>query len=376
MKRRPRWPRGPRRFVQSALIVFVFVTSLHAEKATTREALLKGVAESQRFSASALSSQYDESTIETLETLDPAFRSALKLYGLKGATVQEWTTATGKAQAMLFEMANSGAAYGVYALQRSSKGGEPTPVLIGADSFRRGNQLYFWQSNYAVRIDGPAALQAELALLLSRGILGRSQKPPVASYLPATHVVEGTERYLIDPGGIPGAAGVDPSLLGFDSSAEAALAEYRVNGTPAHLLLVLYPTQHIAKKYTETLPGGSAAFRKRDGPLFALVYGTTDEASAAAILDGVNHEFQVTWDEEKPGLGLGPIVVAVATFVGIVLTFTTIIGLGYGGLRIFMKNRYPGGPFDKTAGPGMIQLKLIQEVTAKPIDAVKRVDSV
>jgi hypothetical protein len=365
--------RGPRRFLQSALIVFVFVTSLHAENNTTRETLLKGVAESQRFNATGTSAQYDESTIETL---DPAAGATLKLYGLRGATVQEWTAATGKVQAMLFEMTNSGAAYGYYALQRSSKGGDPTPVLIGADSFRRGNQLYFWQSNYAVRIDGPAALQTDLALLLSRGILGRSQKPPVASYLPLTNIVAGTERYLIDAGGIPGAAGLDSSQLGFDSSAEAAIAEYRVNGTQAQLLLLLYPTQHIAKKYTDALPGGSAAFRKRDGPLFALVYGTNDEASAAAILDGVNHEFQVTWDEEKPGLGLGPIIVAVATFVGIVLAFTTIIGLGYGGLRIFMKNRLPGGPFDKTAGPGMIQLKLIQEVTDKPTDDVKRVDSV
>ena len=360
-----------RRLILSALIVLLFASPLQAEK-TTRESLLKGVADSERFGTPAAPSEYDESTIEKL---DPAAAPALKLYGLKGATVQEWTVGTGKVRAALFEMANSGAAYGFYALQRSSGAGDPTPTLIGADSFRRSNQLYFWQSNYTVRIDGPPGPQTELAMVLSRNILGRSQKPPVASYLPATHIVDGTARYLIDAAGIPAAAGVDSSQLGFDSSAEAATADYRIGGTRAHLLLVLYPTQHIAKKYTDALPGGSAAFRKRAGPLFALVYGTHDEVSAAAILDGVNHEFRVTWDEERPGLGLGPIIVTVATFVGMVLAFTTIIGLGYGGFRIFRKSRYPGGPFDKTAGPGMIQLKLIQEVTDRQGDSKKPIDN-
>ena len=363
--------RCPRRFVQSALIVFVFATSLYAEKTTTREALLKGVAESQQFTTTAAPSHYDGSTIETL---DPVAGPTLKLYGLKGATVQEWTAAAGKVRATLFEMENSGAAYGFYALQRASSGGEPTPTLIGADSFRRGTQLYFWQSNFAVRVDGPAEPQSELAILLSRNILGRSQKPPVASYLPANDIVAGTERYLVDASAIPAAAGVDSGQLGFDFSAEAATADYRINGAPAHLLLVLYPTQHIAKKYTDALPGGSPAFRKRAGPLFALVYGTKDEASAAAILDGVNHEFRVTWDEEKPGLGLGPILITVATFVGIVLAFTIIIGLGFGGFRILMKSRDPGGSFARSGAAEVIQLKLIQEVTGGKRNDEKRVD--
>jgi len=364
--------RCPRRFVQSALIVFVFATSLHAERTTTRETLLKGIAESRQFSTAAGPSQYDGSTIETF---DPVAGPALKLYGLKGVTVQEWTAAAGKVKATLFEMENSGAAFGFYSLQRS-RGGEPTPTVIGADSFRRGTQLYFWQSNYAVRVDGPAEPQSELAILLSRNILGRSQKPPVASYLPATDIVAGTERYLVDASGIPSAAGVDSGQLGFDFSAEAATADYRINGVPAHLLLVLYPTQHIAKKYTDALPGGSPAFRKRAGPLFALVYGTRDEASAAAILDGVNHEFRVTWDEEKPGLGLGPILITVATFVGIVLAFTLIIGLGFGGFRILMKSRDPGGSFARSGAAEVIQLKLIQEVTGGKGNEEKRRDGV
>ncbi len=362
-----------RRLVQSALILFLFVAPVHAEKTTTREALLKEVAGSQRFAPSGAPSQYSESTIGEL---DPVTAPALKLYGLRGVTVQEWTAATGKVKATLFEMADSGAAYGFYAMQRSAGTGDRTPILIGAGSFRRQGHLYFWQSNYAVRIDGPTALQTELATILSRGILGRSQKPPVASYLPAANLIEGSERYLIDPGEIPPIAGLDSDHLGFDSSAEAATADYQFDGGKAQLLLVLYPTQHIAKKYTDGLGGGPDAFRKRDGPLFAVVYGTKDEGRAAAILGAVNHEFTVTGVEPAPDLGLGPLLITVATFVGIALAFTTVIGLSFGGLRIFMKNRGPDGPYDTSRGPGMIQLKLIQGVTNRPDDVPKEADGI
>jgi len=349
-----------RRLIQGALIVFLSVTPLYAEKTTTREALLKAVAESRLYNASAEPVSYDENTVEKL---DPATAAALKLYGLRGVTVQDWSAAGGKARATLFEMTDAGAAYGFYSRQRSSIGGTPTATLIGANSFQRGNQLHFWQSNYVIRVDAPSSAQTELAQMLSRNILGRSQRPPVASYLPATNIVDGSEQYFIDSSGIPGAVGLAPDQMGFDSSAEAAIAEYRINGSRLHLLLLLYPTQHIAKKYTDAFPNASPALRKRAGPLFAMVYGTNDEAGAATILDEVHHEFRVTWDEEKPGLGLGPIIVTVATFVGIVLAFTAILGFGFGTLRVFARNRYPATSLARAAGEEMIQLKLIQEVT-------------
>ena len=51
-----------------------------------------------------------------------------------------------------------------------------------------------------------------------------------------------------------------------------------------------------------------------------------DEALAASILDGVNHEFKVTWDEPLPGLGLGTMLITIFTFIAIALVFTTIAG--------------------------------------------------
>ena len=185
---------------------------------------------------------------------------------------------------------------------------KPHPRCSAQRASSSKNQLYFWQSNYTVRIEGRARRRTRSRRSLSREIFwDRSQKPPVSEYLPAANIVAGTEKYLLNRGVDRPCSGFDSAKLGFDFSAEAATATYRTDGTPAHLLLVLYPTQHIAKKYADEMDSaqGSTTFRKRAGPLVAIVYGSRDEAMAASILDGVNHEFKVTWNEPQPGLGLG-----------------------------------------------------------------------
>ena len=67
---------------------------------------------------------------------------------------------------------------------------------------------------------------------------------------------------------------------------------------------------------------------------------TNDEAMASSILDGVNHEFKVTWEEPCRGSVLAPMIITIFTFIGIALAFTTIAGVSYGGFRVFV-NRVP-----------------------------------
>jgi len=351
-------------WLQSAVLVCALTASLHAQ---SRTALLKAVDEARRIGDPGTPEEFDA---PLLDKFDPKLAPALRLYGPQGVVIQTWTTPAGNLRATLFEMLDSPAAYGFYTLQRSSGGGEATPTQIGADSFRRGNSLFFWQSNYAVRIEGPAASQNDLATILSRSIRGHSRKPPVADYLPAEGIVAGTERYILSPEEIDPAIGVDGSQLGFDSSAEAAAARYRINGAEARLLLVLFPTQHVAKKYSDGLQIKSSdpeAFKKRAGPLLAIVYGTTNKAIAQTILEGISHEFKVTWNEPKPDLAIGTMIVTIFTFIGIALAFTLILGVGFGGLRVFVKSRYPNRLFDRSGEFELIQLKLIQGVTEKQI---------
>jgi hypothetical protein len=239
---------------------------------------------------------------------------------------------------------------------------------MGAASFTQGNQLYFWQSNYFVRLTGPPDVQKQLAEILSRSIVGRSRKPPVSEYLPMDNRVEGSEKYLLNEELIDTPSGLDPGNLGFDSSAEVATAAYRVGDANAKLLLVLYPTQHIARKYADglqsVLRGG---FSKRAGPLLAIVHGSSSETVAASILDDIHHEFKVTWDEPPPGLGLGTMLITIFTFIGLSLAFTTFAGITFGGLRVYVKSRFPNRVFDRPESMEIIQLKLGQGVTSRQI---------
>jgi hypothetical protein len=355
-----------RRRIYGVLIFIVFSASVHAQALSRdRARIVNALEHTSGLSQEAEATNYDASNIETL---DARVAPDLKLYGFEGATVLKWNTPRGMVTATLYEMSDAPAAYGAYTLQRSTLGGESTPVLIGAASFQTPADLCFWQSNYAVRIEAPRDLQTSIAQGISRNILGRSEKPPVATYLPLTNIVEGSEKYILRPDLIDSSASLDTNALGFDFSAEAATATYRIQGTTAKLLLLLYPTQHIARKHVDELPSNTRGmYVKRAGPLMAIVYGAKNESIASAILDEVSHEFKGTWNEAPPGLALGPMLMTIFTFIGIALAFTLIVGVSYGGLRVFVKRRYPNRLFDRPETMEIIQLKLDKGVIDRQI---------
>ena len=156
---------------------------------------------------------------------------------------------------------------------------------------------------------------------------------------------------------------MDPASLGFDYSAQAATADYRIDGKKAHLLLLLYPTQQIAKKIEEQLLSSStlpASSRKRIGPLLAIASGLSDASSNQSLLEQVHYQSTVTWSEPQPGLGLGPIIVTAFTFIGILVALSILVGLGLGYGRTIAQSLYPNRSFQRDKDAEIIQLKLDQ----------------
>lgn len=351
-----------RRWLWSALIVVSLCVSLQAQ---SRDAIIGAIQKSNQFKPARAPREYDATTVASL---DRSAAESLQIYGFRGATVQEWSSTGSPLRAILYEMLDSPAAYGIFTKKRSSSSGQLTPVLVGANSFERDDRLYFWQSKYFVQVDGAPSVRYSLAQEISKHILGRSRKPPVSDYLPTTNKVDGSETYILTPEAVDATAKVDPAQLGFDSSAEAAGASYRVNSMTARLLLVLYPTQHLAKKFEEGLPPAEGTFRKRAGPLLAIVHGVTDLKTATTILDDISHEFKVTWNEPNPDLPIGTFIVTVVTFMAIAVFFTVVSGVGFGGLRVWAKKRYPDRIFDRPEDVELIQLKLIQGLTDKQLE--------
>jgi hypothetical protein len=344
-----------RKWFWSLLWTLVITAALNGQ---SRESLLKTVQETSPWSPAGDLVSYDEKTIAAV---DKRRASAITRYGLAELTFQNWRGPSGNVRLTLYEMLDSAAAYGLFTLDRDINQPGFMTIPIGTEGFRAGNRTEFWQSKYVVKVEGSPAATEEFGRTVSEKIFGRSRKPPVSSWLPPANLIHGSDRYVVDPTGIGRELGIDAKMLGFDDSVEIATASYQVNGKMAHLVLLMYPTQQLAKKYEDqwaTVAPDDQPYRKRAGTLLALVRGSKEPALASAILDGLNYETQVTWDEPRPDLSVREVILTIFTFIGVALAFTVVAGISFGGLRVFVKARYPDRVFDRAQDMEIIQLKL------------------
>jgi hypothetical protein len=353
-----------KRWFWSALWLVIFAAALQGQ---SRESLLESVAKASEWSPSATPISYDEKNIQELAGKRAP---AILAYGFAGAATQSWDGPEGKVRLTLYEMMDPSAAYGLFTLERNIRQRGFQTLPLGTEGFRLANRSVFWQSRYVVTLEGNAAAMDAFGRVVSENIFGQSRKPPVSSHLPPQNLVQGSEKYLVESSSIGTDFRLDTEKLGFDDSVEIAAAEYNVDGKTAQLVLLMYPTQQIAKRYAEEWDAASpddSTFRKRAVSLLGLVRGTNDPEVAKAILDGVNLESQVTWNEGPPDITLPQIILTIFTFIGIALAFTIVAGVSFGGLRIFVKARYPNRIFDRPEDMEIIQLKLAQGVIQKQL---------
>jgi len=348
----------------SLLLVLVTTAALQGQ---SRQSVLKAIESGSTWSPADTPTQYDDKNIENLAGKRA---HAIKAYGLNGVTTETLKGSEGTVHLTLYEMSDASAAYGLFTLDRNIDEAGFSMIPVGGEGFRAGNRTEFWQSKYVVKLDGSPAAAESVAHVISQNIFGSSRKPPVSTHLPPENLIQGTERYVLDPSGIARTLDLDPQSLGFGDSVEVATADYRVNGKTAHLVLLMYPTQQLAKKYEDQWAAGSpddSAFRKRVSALIAIVRGSHDPAASKAILDGVNYETQVTWDQPRPDISMRDVILTIFSFIGVALLFTVVVGLSFGGIRVFVKSRYPDRVFDRAEDMEIIQLKLGQGVTSKQL---------
>jgi hypothetical protein len=353
-----------KRWTWGALWTLFLAAALQGQ---SRESVLKALQQTSKWTPVDQPAVYDEKNLESLVGKRAA---TLLRYGLSGVTVQSFKGSNGNVRLTLFEMFDPSAAYGLFTLERNANQSDFATVPIGTEGFRAGDRLEFWQSKYVVKAEGRDDSVEDLARAVSENIFGRSRKPPVSLLLPSSNLVQRSDKYVVDESGIGRELNLDPQSLGFDDSVEIATANYRVEGKTANLVLLLYPTQQLAKKYEEQWAASSpdsAEFRKRVGALLALVRGSVDASTAKVLLDDVNYETQVTWDQPRPDISLPDMILTIFSFIGIALLFTIVVGVSFGGVRLFVKARYPDRIFDRPEDMEIIQLKLGQGVIQKQL---------
>jgi hypothetical protein len=227
---------------------------------------------------------------------------------------------------------------------------------IGDRAVSNNSRILFYRGNILVDVtlETVSAMSAAdlraLAEALPRPRGENSVPPGLPGYLPSQSLVSNTDRYIEGPQAFERlGAPIPAALVDFSKSRDVELARYQNRNGEATLILVEYPTPQIAAErlrawQAASLPGAPFYFR-RSGPLLAAVNGYLDENEAQSLLASINYDADVTWnqparpDRNQDRYGF---IVALVLLVVIILGLALIIGMMFGGLRVWSKKLLRG----------------------------------
>jgi hypothetical protein len=280
----------------------------------------------------------------------------------------------------LYQMKDASGAYGLYSFLR-------TPDMRRANltdhSSISADRALALAGNWVLDVEGRdlagshAPLKALVAAVSPHA--QDSSLPNLPFYLPQDRRVDVSDRYVLGPQTLdqlfPGGIG---NSVGFERSAEAELAHYRLGGHDATLLIVGFPTDQLAALQLARLQGNfnvnaenpsSAAplFAKRSARLLAIVAGATSQAEANTLLDQIQVETDRSWNEPVPKHEPPIELMIEGSIIGsiTICMFALVAGLSFGGLRLIVKRVAPGKIFDRSSQLQVLQLGL----GSKPINS-------
>jgi hypothetical protein len=185
--------------------------------------------------------------------------------------------------------------------------------------------------------------------------------PILPQYLPKSGYVKNTAKYVVGPAGLEKInAPLSAQLVDFNASAEVALGTYQTADGVATLMLIAYPTPQLAAEHLRRIDAANQPnaqpqagtpiaiagpiFDKRTGPMVVIATGTISRSEARALLDAVNYEADVTWNEntyQGKKNNMGNLLLNVFLLCGILIVFASVAGLAFGGIRIFFNHILP-----------------------------------
>ncbi|HTZ89200.1 MAG TPA: DUF6599 family protein [Alloacidobacterium sp.] len=301
---------------------------------------------------------------------DGAYPAVLKEYGFRDSDSATYTRDDGtKLTIKAAQFADATGAYGAFTFYRqpSMKTEE-----IGTKAASENNRILFFRSNVLVdanfdRVTEMSAAQLrELASMLPAVQGSAGNLPSLPDYLPKKDAVANTAKYVLGPQALLASKSpLTPEQIDFSREPEVISQDYTSPDGPLTLTVINYPTPQIAGERLRALQGqqvnGSSMLVRRTGPLLDIVTGATGSSNARTLLQSVNYEAEVTWDEATsvaPRNNIGNLIVAVFALIGIILLISFVFGIFFGGLRIVTKRLFPDRVFDRPENMEIIQLHL------------------
>ena len=238
------------------------------------------------------------------------------------------------------------------------------PEDIGKGGAANGDRVLFWNGATVVdaKFDHLTAMSAAALRDLAAKVpmVGGSAgiPPSLPGFLPRTDLEPTHTRYSLGPEAYTRSGGVLPAgLIDFSKSPELLSGDFNLRSGVGTLTIIEYPTPQIAAEreraiaaylkagsqpqqpFTAALEGSNrqALATRRSGLLVAVTSGGLDAADARKLLDKVNYEASVTWNNPA---GYVPettkaarLLVSVVTFCLITCGATFLLGIFLGGGR-------------------------------------------
>ena len=311
-----------------------------------------------------------QSTIDPANA-DAAYPAVLKEYGFADAETAIYIRADGRkltVKAARFNDASG--AYGAFTFYRQPSMGTER---IGTKAASANQRILFFRDNVLVEADFDrltemsAAELRELAGMLPAAKAPTENLPSLPEYLPKSHAVENSAKYILGPQALMAQKGLlTPEQVDFSHDPEILMQDYSSASGPLTLTLIQYPTPQIAGERLRALQSAeqsspNALLVRRSGPLVDVVTGAVGSSEAHALLNSINYEAEVTWNEATSMSkrdNIGNLILAVFALTGIVLLIALIFGIFFGGIRILMKRLFPDRVFDRPEDVDIIQLHL------------------
>jgi hypothetical protein len=316
----------------------------------------------------------------------------LQEYGVSSGQRRDYTQGSGSVSVTLYSMTDPTAAYGAFTYLADPNASPVNAGRAAAYASGTGSRAWLVVGNFLLdaNCSGTRPGNQDLQALANSVAAHADHRPfpDIPQALPQVGLEPGSVRYVLGPQALAEVfttpAGTPQDWIGFDKSAEAVVARYRVEGEKpeeATVLLVVYPTQQIASDEYDRLgkwftvnpePGQAtpkpAIFENRSSALLAIISGVDSRVVANKIFDKVHYASAVTWNEPTHSFtdpSISSIILGAFFGTGSIMVLAVAAGLGFGGIRLLVKLLFPGKVFDRNERVEILQLGL----SSKPINA-------
>ncbi|MCU1285859.1 MAG: hypothetical protein JWO13_2209 [Acidobacteriales bacterium] len=305
---------------------------------------------------------------------DPANADLLKEYGFVDSENATYERGDRKLTVKAERFSDTTGAYGAFSFYRQPSMAKEKLCDQGASD---GTHVLFYCTNVFldINLDKVTAMSAselrELAKAIPKVAGNLAEAPKIALYLPAA--VRENAKYVAGPIGLDKLdAPLKSSQVDYSLSPEVVIGKVRSVDGIANVALIQYPTPKIAQAQLQKLEQWGKSFKpveggmnefvsKRSGPIIALVMGEIADTGAKALLSDINYDAEITWSEPTfngAKDNIGNLVYNDMVLAFMIVAFMFVVGIAFGGFRVFMKKFFPGRLVDRPEDIEFIKLDL------------------